>query len=72
MSTRQAKMAWEQQYSDDSGIEFAVRFDGDCLAITDGSKGVIEFESIDTVRFPVGRIDWLIECLQKIKTEQGL
>ena len=66
------KMAWEKRYSDDSGVEFAVRFDSEQNAISDGTQGVIELESINAVTFPVCEIDWLITCLEKIKTEQGL
>lgn len=66
------KMAWEKRYSDDSGIEFAIRFNAKQTAISNGAEGVIEFESIDLVTFPMGEIDWLIDCLQKIKAEQGL
>jgi hypothetical protein len=64
------KMAYEQQYTDDSGIEYAFRYD----AIKDTAKGVgvIEFESIDTVEFHQSQIDWLIECLQEIKEIQNI
>jgi hypothetical protein len=70
MATSMAKMAWETQYSDGSGVEFAVRYDAN--KTTTECEGAIEFEAIDVVRFPLSKIDWLIECLQQIKAEQGV
>ena len=64
MSTSMTKMAWEKRYEDDSGVEHAVRFDA--------NKCEIEFEAIDKIQFPQSDIDWLIQCLQEIKKEQGL
>lgn len=61
------KIAFETRYSDDSGVEFAVRYDESRLHYK-GSPA-IEFESIGTVDFPLSHIDWLIECLTKIKKE---
>lgn len=64
MSTSMSKMAWEKKYSDNSGISYAVRFDAD--------ECMIEFESVySTVEFPQKEINWLIDCLQQIKKEQG-
>jgi hypothetical protein len=51
------KIAFEQQYSDDSGVEFAVRLD----------NGEIEFESLAIARFPAEELGWLIKCLIQIQ-----
>lgn len=59
---KMTKMAWEKRYSDDSGVEFAIRFNG--------HKNEIEIEHIDNIRFPIDQIDWVIDCLNKIKAEQ--
>jgi hypothetical protein len=53
------KIAFEQRYSDDSGVEFGVRLDG----------GEIEFECVQKVSFPVAKLDWLIAALKRIKEE---
>jgi hypothetical protein len=50
-------IGFEQRYSDDSGVEFAVRLD----------SGTIEFEHINDVDFPLCELDWLIECLMNIR-----
>jgi len=65
------KIAYEEFYSDNSGVEFAVRFDATQTA-NDGSQGIIEIEHINKIDFPVSKIDWLIYCLQRIKDKEGL
>ena len=68
MSIKPAIISFEQMYSDDSGVEFGVAYyagESDYK----GGTGVIRFDSCGDVRFPAKKIDWLIECLQKIKTE---
>lgn len=51
-------IAFEEFYSDASGVQFAVRFAGD----------EIEFEAVERIQFPRDRLDWLIHCLTYIKT----
>ena len=69
-ATCMSKMAWETMYSDASGIEYAVRYDAN--QNTNEGVGAIEFENCGKVQFPHSKIDWLIDCLQKIKDEQGI
>ena len=52
-------LAFERCYTDDSGVEYAVRY----------KHGKVEMEAVDLVRFPVEEIPWLIACLQKIQME---
>ncbi len=59
MDDRPTKIAFEQRYPDDSGVEFAVRLDGN----------EIEFKHVNEISFPCEEIDWLIACLQRIKKE---
>jgi hypothetical protein len=59
MAERPTKIAFERRYSDDSGVQFAVRLDGN----------KIEFESINEISFPCEEIDWLIACLLRIKND---
>ena len=61
------KMAWEQRFSDDSGVQYAVRYD----AVEKHYDGcaAIQITSIDTAIFPVTELDWLIACLIKIRDE---
>lgn len=54
-------IGFERRYSDDSGVEFAVKY----------QDGEVYFVSVNDVHFPVAELDWLIACLQKIKTEIG-
>lgn len=57
------KLCFSQNYSDGSGVEFAVGLQSDAM----GSEIVLEH--INTVDFPLERLDWLIECLQRIRAE---
>ena len=70
MSEVMSKMEWKKKYSDDSGTKYAVRFDSN--QSVENHDGVIEFEAMDKVHFASNEIDWLIDCLNKIKVEQGL
>jgi len=60
------KAEWSKNYADDSGIEFAVRFDLDKIG-NDGSSGIVEFETVSCISFPLTQLDWLIDCLQQLK-----
>ena len=53
------KIAFEKRYSDDSGVEFAVRLNGQ----------EIEFAAVQTVFFPAEEVDWLMAALTRIKAE---
>lgn len=57
------KIAFEKNYSDGSGVEFAVRLEPH----VDGQK--IEFEATNIVSFPMGELDWLIDALYRIRAE---
>ena len=63
-----SKIAWEKRYADDSGVEFAVRYNADNVSYN-GANGFIEFESVDTLRFPLEELEWLIDCLSSLKNE---
>jgi len=54
-------MEFKVMYSDDSGIQYAVKYNEYCV------DREIGFESIDSIDFPIERLDWLIEALQDIK-----
>lgn len=62
------KLAWEQRYSDDSGVEYGVSYDVTKYS-SNGGAGKIEFHCINSVDFPIEKLDWLIECLTRVKAE---
>lgn len=64
--TQPTKLAFEERYDDDSGVEFAVSFNGHEVH-SNGCQGVVEFEHAGVTSFPVDRLDWLIERLVAIK-----
>ena len=57
MVVKPNEIAFEKRYSDDSGVEFGVRLTNDA----------IQFEAVNTVEFPPGQLEWLIECLDYIR-----
>lgn len=61
-----SNLSFEKYYSDDSGIEHAVRYIERPFKTYDP---VIEIESINKIQFPIDKIDWLIDSLKKIKSE---
>lgn len=67
-STTPAKIAWEKNYSDGSGVEYAVRLDTTKSNMVNGGP-VVEFEHVGSVEFPINEIDWLIACLMRIRAE---
>lgn len=58
-------MGFEKNYLDDSGVEYAVRYNG--AEVIDQ----IEIERVSTVQFPVDQLEWVIACLQRIRDEVG-
>lgn len=52
-------IAFERRYVDDSGVEFAVRL----------VNREIELEAVNKINFPEEEIDWLINCLYRVKDE---
>jgi len=60
------KIGYEKRYSDDSGVEFGIRFDSETEDIA-GGKGVIEFERVGTISFPLSEITWILDVLYAIQ-----
>jgi hypothetical protein len=55
------KIAFETRYSDDSGVEFGVRYDATRTTYE------VEIEAVNSVRLPADKLDWLIESLRSIR-----
>ncbi len=61
-------IGWETYYTDDSGVEFGVYFQADNRT----GENTIRFTSIDSVCFPEKQLDWLIDCLKRIKEQRNI
>jgi len=57
------RMAFEKQYSDGSGVEFAIRYNEHNLL------SEIEIEHVNAIDIPIDKLDWLIAGLQRIRDE---
>ena len=56
-------MAFEEPYSDDSGVEFRVKYD------SNDTDDEITFERVSNTSFPAKKLDWLIASLVRIRAE---
>lgn len=54
-------ISFEEQYSDNSGVEYAIRYDASTPNAT------ISIQHIDSITLDYHKIDWLIERLHYIK-----
>lgn len=66
MENTPQKIAWEERYGDDSGVEYAVRYDATRSNMCDGGP-VVTIEHMENVDWPLARLDWLIQCLTQIR-----
>jgi hypothetical protein len=57
------KLAFEDNYCDGSGVEYAVRLD------TSRIGHEIELHHVDYIRLPLDRLQWLMDALQRIASE---
>lgn len=68
-----SKLTFQENYSDDSGIEFKIELDKSIDDSFNGSKGRILFQRCcQEAEFPLDKLDWIIDCLNKIKKELGV
>lgn len=65
--TKPTKIAYEIPYSDGSGVEFKVAYEG--KVIETDLESYIELEYINSLRWPVGKLEWLIDRLNDIAAE---
>lgn len=71
MSNKSTKIIFEQKYPDGNGnaVRSSVSYDSSPTQY-DGLNGeVLISDCVDSVEFSVGDIDWLINCLERIKAE---
>lgn len=52
-------------------VEFSVRYDKRPYIHNKGIEGYITLHHVDHIIIPVTELDWLIESLQRIKSEIG-
>jgi len=60
------RLTYCEKYSD-GAIEFAVEYVNDPYLHDKSINGVIRLTHIDTVDFPITKLDWLIGCLQQVR-----
>ena len=63
------RMAWDQKYSDDSGVQYSVCYDAVDTHYDGCAK--IQIKAVNSVDLPITQLDWLISCLYKIREEVG-
>lgn len=66
--TKPTKIAYEIPYDDGSGIEFAIRYNGQVTGDNYlGTHIEIQGASKTEAQLPIEHLDWLINCLTKIR-----
>ena len=66
MATPQiTKLAFEKYYDDDSGVRAAVKYD----STAEDAVSIMSWSDDHEATFPVADLDWLIECLQRVRSE---
>lgn len=65
MAEKVTKLAFEKYYDDNSGVRAAVSYD----STKDSAVEIMSVSEEWTASFPVADIDWLIECLHRVKAE---
>ena len=63
------RLTYAERYSDNSGIEFSVEYVKEPYFHDPRISGVINLHHVDTITFPVTKLDWLIDCLSRVKQE---
>lgn len=61
------QIAWEKQYSDNSGVEFALRFDATDTPRQAAGPTITIAQECESVELPLRELDWLLECLVQIR-----
>lgn len=61
------KGSWSKNYSDDSGVEFGIEYDLQEYVIGGEAPGLVKIEHIDSIEWPIDKIDWLIDCLSHVR-----
>lgn len=65
------RLTYHEKYSDGSSVEFGVTYHKEPYLHDKKIIGYVDITHIDTATFPITKLDWLIECLQRIKSETG-
>ena len=61
------RLTYHEKYSDGSDVEFAVTYENKPYLHDEEIQGVITIEHIEEIDFPITKVDWLIECLERIR-----
>lgn len=63
-------LCFEKYYADDSSsVEFSVRYDRKPYLHDNEIVGYITLEHLDDITIPITQLDWLINVLQRIRSE---
>lgn len=63
------RLTYCEKCSDGSAVEFSVEYVNEPYLHDKNIKGAITIHHVDSATFPITKLDWLIECLQRVKAE---
>jgi hypothetical protein len=68
--TKPQILSFQKFYSDDSNaVEFEIEYQEKVYLHNKDIIGTVTLKHIDEIDIPVTQLDWLISCLERIRTE---
>jgi len=66
------RITYHEKYSDGSGVEFSVTYKQEPYLHDEKIIGFVDIAHGDEITFPITKVEWLIECLQRVLSESGV
>ena len=63
------RLTYHEKYSDGSAVEFGVTYRREPYLHDKKIIGFVNIHHVDTVTFPITKVEWLVECLQRVLAE---
>jgi hypothetical protein len=61
------RLTYRKMYSDGSDVEFEVAYINEPYLHDKKIQGFVKIEHVDDLVIPITKLNWLIECLSRIK-----
>jgi len=61
------RITYCELYKDTSTVEFGVEYSDEAYLHDKSIKGIVTLTHIDSITFPITKINWLIECLERVR-----
>jgi len=65
------RLTYHEKYDDGSGVEFAVTYEHEPYLHDEKVIGFVTIKHCDDVVFPIDKVEWLIDCLNRVLTNHN-